>query len=370
MSKAATAAALTEEERAEIIEIGSRVPETTREPDDIERALAVPLRQSNQIEIDGLPFAEAFKHPAIRNALEAYADLIEHSKNDPPEVGWGGIAQFFLRIDCFKAGHPLLAMPAKDVAAEAIRRRSAQHMAPEYLTADRAATRQGLLRLVSTVLVGQTIFENRVLLANAVGIRKSIVSLWSKKKPKGTSPTDFELFTQRLEMEHVESARRYDPEGGASFLTYAYKASFGAAMDWIKTFVGHAPLPADADPDDDGPHPNSEMVALVNRVWGGTGYFGTSPNPGIAGASELPKRESACDADLRGANLRAAMESIAQKADLDRRQRLIWFNMVTKQKLWKDLAREQNISAARMNKLKADTQKKLRPLLISGVWDG
>jgi hypothetical protein len=41
--KAAKSAALTEEERAEIIELGlSRAVEPTREPDDIEMALAAP----------------------------------------------------------------------------------------------------------------------------------------------------------------------------------------------------------------------------------------------------------------------------------------------------------------------------------------
>jgi hypothetical protein len=52
-----------------------------------------------------------------------------------------------------------------------------------------------------------------------------------------------------------------------------------------------------------------------------------------------------------------AIESLAKMADLDRRQRLILVNMVTREKRWKDLAREWNLSGARMTALKAGTKK-------------
>ena len=369
MSNQAKAVAFTEEERAALIETGfprrGDHSRAGRHRAGASRPSAT--EQSNRNRWD-CSLAEAFQHPDIRNALEEYHDLIEHSKNDPPEFGWGGIAQAFLAISCFKAGHPLRGMPPPHVAARMIFARHKQHIDPEYLAAYRAAPKQGLFRLMSPILVGPTIFSRRVLLAEAPGIRKSIVSLWSKRKPGVAGVAQFEDFAQKQEKALAETAVRFDPERGAKFLTFSYRRMFGEAMEWFKSYANHGQLPADDDPDDDGPHPDSEMVALVNRVWGGTGLFGAAGPNGVP--SELPKREPVGDADLRGDNLRAAIESIAQKADLDRRQRLIWVNMVTRQKLWKDLAREQNISAARMNKLKADTQKKLRPLLISGVWDG
>lgn len=366
MSKQANTAAVTEEERAELIERASYAVETTREPDDIERAPAVPPRQSNQIEIEGLSLAEAFRHPAVRNALEVYHDLIEHSKNDPPELGWGGIAQAFLAIACFKAGHPLRGMPAPNVAARTILDRHNQHIGPELVAAFRAAPKRGLFGLISPVITGTTIFSRRVLLAEAVGIRKSIVSLWSKEKPTGAGVAQFEDFAQKQEKALAETAVRFNPDQGAKFLTFSYKRMFGEAMDWLKAYVSNAQLPVDDDPDDDGPHPDAETIALVNRVWGGTGFFGASGTGRVP--SELPeKAEMACGADLRGKNLRDTIESIAQKADLDRRQRLILNNMVTREKSWKDLAREWNLSGARMTALKDGTKKKLRGVLIPRV---
>ena len=276
MSKQANTAAVTEEERAELIERASYAVETTREPDDIERAPAVPPRQSNQIEIEGLSLAEAFKHPAFEMPWRGITTSLSTLKTILPNSDGPASRKPFSRLPALKPATRCGECQPPDVAARTIFDRHNQHIGPELVAAFRAAPKRGLFGLISPVITGTTIFSRRVLLAEAVGIRKSIVSLWSKKKPTGAGVAQFEDFAQKQEKALAETAVRFNPDQGAKFLTFSYKRMFGEAMDWLKAYVSNAQLPVDDDPDDDGPHPDAETIALVNRVWGGTGFFGAS----------------------------------------------------------------------------------------------
>ena len=203
--------------------------EIEREPDAIEQELAKLPEYGDAFEFEGLSQADAFKHPTIGPALEAFHDRLYWSKN-LPETGAGGMEIFGLALIAANAGHPLRKMPPPRRAAKLVKATVDRMLAPAYLAAMRGRNRGGFVSLLPPVLWADTIHGSRTLLDNAREVRLKITGAWRSR----SGDVQFEDYAGPAMRKVMRAANRYDPEhpSQAKFTTFINDHIDFALVDW------------------------------------------------------------------------------------------------------------------------------------------
>jgi RNA polymerase sigma factor for flagellar operon FliA len=153
---------------------------------------------------------------------------------------------------------------------------------------------------------------------------RSLARLIAKDLP---SHVDFDELAQCAEFGLLEAARRFTPERGAQFTTFAYYRVRGAVFDGVKRVVSLVPrtrrsVDADALADDLLEHECTDMSAdaddgeLAGQITDAIGFLGTSYL--LAHADEVVDSETAADHAEQADALQRLRELLGRLEDGDR----------------------------------------------------